>query len=223
MSKAQKLFRYVWRINAVLILLAALLITLAVGFFLFQDLWRSAMRNRDADVRLSVPDSTRKARLSLSRASLVRGTNVMRAELQGESVGGKFSSSYGKETRNILFIEPGNKKGRWLLPDNDHIITDNNDFTEPKDSDEKRVIATAIVVRSADPRSDSTDGKLVLFDVTGRNVVELANNVKEIHITSAAGNELTILFERDNRLVFAAFDARTLAKLRELEIEVPGF
>jgi hypothetical protein len=54
-------------------------------------------------------------------------------------------------------------------------------------------------------------------------VVELANNVEEIHITSTAGNELTILFERDNRLVLAAFDARTLAKLREQEIEVPGF
>jgi hypothetical protein len=222
MSKSQKIFRYVWRINAILILLAALVITVTVGFFLLQDVWRSAMRRRDADVRLSVPDSSRNARLSLSRAALVPGTNVMRAELQGPSEGGKYSSDYGRETRNILFIEPGNKKGRWLLSDNNHFVTDSHDFTEEK-NDEKRVLATAIVVRPTQPSNDSAHGKLVLFEVTGKNVVEIANHVQEIHITSVAGFELNILFERDHRLVFAAFDARTLAKLREQEIEVPGF
>src|SRR5688572_12525250 len=223
MSKSQKLFRYVWRINAIVILVAAVIITLGVGALLAEELWRAARRRQEPDVRLSIPDSNPRARLSLSHASLVRGTNVMRAELQGESDGGKFSSGYGKETRNILFIEPGNKKGRWLLPDNNHVITDSNDFTEQKNSDEKRVIATAIVVSPMQQSSDSADGKLVLFDATGKNVVEVADNVREIHITSTAGNELTILFERDKRLVFAAFDARSLAKLREQEIEVPGF
>jgi hypothetical protein len=221
MSKSQRLFRYVWRINGVLILLAAVIIILTVGGFLLQDLWRAARRRQDADVRLSMPDTRPNARLSLGRASLVRGTNVMRAELKGESGSGKYSSGYDSETRNILFIEPGNRKGRWLLPDNNHFIADSNDFTDEKNPDEKRVIATAALVVPRD-KPDNTGGRLILFDATGKNLVEIASDVREIHITSAGANELTILFERDNRLVLATFDPRTHAKLREQEVEVPG-
>jgi hypothetical protein len=224
MSKAQKFFRYLWRINAVLILLAAGAIGLLAGFFLLEEIGRTAFRHREPDKGIPVVASSRDERLSLSRVSLVEGTNVMRADLQMETQGGKFSSGssgYGTETRNILFIEPGEKTARWLLPDNDHVISDTSDFNEEKPRNDKRVIATAVLVRRAEETRESAEGRLLLFDAVGKKVVEVANNVREIHVTSINGGELTLLYERDRRLVSAAFDPRSLAKLREQEVEVP--
>ncbi|MCI0348035.1 MAG: hypothetical protein L0Z53_01295, partial [Acidobacteriales bacterium] len=149
------------------------------------------------------------------------GTKILRAELQANSDSGKFSSGYGMETRNILFIELGEKAGRWLLPDNEHVITDTSDLTEEKPGDAKRLIATSALIGPAQERPGEINNKLVVFDPTGRKIVEVANNVKDIHFTSLRDGELTILYERDRKLFRAAFDPRTLAKLREQELEIP--
>src|SRR4051794_14071027 len=108
MSKSQRFFRYVWRVNAVLILLAAAGVCLGLGLVLVEEFGRKVARYREADTGIPVADSTRNVRLSLTRVSMVEGTNVMRAELHLDSSGDKFSGSsgYGGETRNVLFIEP---------------------------------------------------------------------------------------------------------------------
>ena len=64
-------------------------------------------------------------------------------------------------------------------------------------------------------------GKLLLFDPSGKKVVEVANDVRVIHLTSLSGGELTILYERNRRLVLAAFDPGSLAKRGEQEIDIP--
>ena len=64
-------------------------------------------------------------------------------------------------------------------------------------------------------------GKLLLFDPSGRTIVEVANNVRNIHPTSLSGGDLTILYERNRRMVLAAFDPGSLAKRGEQEIDVP--
>jgi hypothetical protein len=49
----------------------------------------------------------------------------------------------------------------------------------------------------------------------------VASDVRELHLTSLSGGELTILFERNRRLVVAAFDPVSLTKRAEQEINVP--
>ena len=220
MSKTQKLFRYLWRINAVIILLAAGAVAAAVGVLVLDELGRKAQRYREPE-EIPIATSARNARLSLARATLVPGTKTLRAELQANSEGGKFSSGYGTETRNILFIEPGEKAGRWLLPDNEHVLTDTTNVTEEKSGDTKRLIATTALIKPAQESPGEVNNKLVVFDPTGRKIVEVANNVKDIHFTSFTDGELTVLYERDRKLFRAAFDPGTLAKLREQEIEIP--
>ncbi|MCI0351722.1 MAG: hypothetical protein L0Z53_20065, partial [Acidobacteriales bacterium] len=67
MSKTQKLFRYVWRINAVIILLAAGAVAVAVGVLVLDELGRKAQRYREAE-EIPIATSARNARLSLARA-----------------------------------------------------------------------------------------------------------------------------------------------------------
>jgi hypothetical protein len=85
----------------------------------------------------------------------------------------------------------------------------------------KRVIATAVLVTPTTSPTQITTGKLLLFDPPGRKVVEVANNVRDIHLASLSSGEVTILYERERRLVLSAFDPGSLTKRREQEIDVP--
>ncbi|MCU1308830.1 MAG: hypothetical protein JWN45_3525 [Acidobacteriaceae bacterium] len=221
MGRSEKFFHFVGRINAVLILIAAGAITFGVGLLLIQEFGSRAARNREAEAGIPVAGSNVKTNLQLSRVSMVQGTDIMRADLQRYPGEAKFSSGYNSETRNILFIVPGEKTARWLLPDNDHLIAKTSDIAEKKDRDAERVIATAVLVKSAAEPSESATGKLLLFDPSGKKVVEVSNNVREIHLASISGNELNILYERNRHLVQATFDSQTISKLREIEVDVP--
>ncbi len=235
--RSQTFFRYLWRIDAVLILLAAGAITFGVVALLVGEFGARAARNREAEAGIPVVAADSSAPLSLGRASAVAGTDVMRADLSLNRGGAGFSSGGYTETRNILFIEPGQKVARWLLPDNDHVRTrplnirkqesvgpkigDSSDITDDTDHNAKRMIATAVLVKATTGSPETAVGRLLLFDPPGRKIVEVASNVREIHLASLAGGELTILYERDRRLVLAAFDPRSLEKRREQEIDVP--
>ncbi len=54
-----------------------------------------------------------------------------------------------------------------------------------------------------------------------RNTIEVANEVRDLHVASLMGNEIDLLYERNRRLVSAAFDSSSLAKKNEREIELP--
>jgi hypothetical protein len=74
------------------------------------------------------------------------------------------------------------------------------------------------------PRTDqaeSATGRLLVFDASGKNVVEVANEVRDLHVATLNGGDLTLLYERARHLVSAAFDPLSLAKKREQEIDVP--
>jgi len=222
MSESQKLFRYLWRINAVLILFAAGAITFGVGALLIGEFGGRTARSREAEAGIPVAAAAdTSAHLSLGRASVVAGTNVMRADLSLDRGGKGFSSGGYSETRNILFIEPDQKEAHWLLPDNDHIVSDSSDITEGTDRGSKRLIATAVLVKSTTGSPETDGGRLLLFDASGRKIVEVASAVRELHLTSLTGGELIMLFERNRRLVVAAFDPGSLTKRREQEIAVP--
>jgi len=223
MRKSQKFFRYIWRINSVLILLAAGATTLGVVWILVQEFGFKAARVREAEAGIAVTGPNAKPDLVLSRASVVQGTQVMRAELQRFSGGAKFSSGYNSETRNILFIEPGQKAVRWLLPDNDHIIVGSSDINDQdhKESGEKQVIVTAVLVKSATESPESALGRLLLFDPAGKRIVEVADHVRTIQVATINRGELDVLYERDKRLFLDVYDPQSIGKLREQEIEVP--
>ena len=78
-----------------------------------------------------------------------------------------------------------------------------------------------MLVKSAIGSPETAGGRLLLFDASGRKIIEVASDVRELHLTSLSGGQLTILFERNRHLVVATFDPRSLAKRAEQEINVP--
>ncbi len=220
MTKWKKAFRYLWRVNAILILVAAGAVTFGVVAYLVSEVAGRAALRREAEAAPAVAGAKADFRTSLSQPSFVTGTAVMRAHLYRHSGSVAFSSGTS-EVRNILFIQPGEKSARWLLGDNQHVI-ETTDLAEGDSySSERRTVATAVLVKPAEGERDVEGGKVLLVDPPGRRVVDAAVGVRKIQMVVLRSDEITLLYERDRRLVLATFDAGTFARRGEQEIDVP--
>jgi hypothetical protein len=219
MRRSQIIFRYIWRIDAVLILIASGAITVGVAALAAPEFGFRAARNREAQAGIPVAADPN-TRLSLEAASAVPGTNVLRAALSLDRGSKGFSSGGYTETRNILFIEPGHKAAHWLLPDNDHLIDDKLEIEESKPDTHKR-IATAVLVKPTTDNRETSTGTLLLFDPSDKNIVHVADGVRRIHHASLSNADLILLYERNQHLVVATLDPASLSKRSEQEIDIP--
>ncbi len=224
MSKVQKFFRYVWRVNAVLIFVAAAGVSFAVVTFLWLEFGGTAGRSRVFDAAPPMGSADSGDRLLLGDVSLVEGTNILRGELTADRSGAGLSSSGGyAEIRNLLFVDSQTHEARWLLPDDDHVITAHPDVARrTEDGKTGRPLATLALVKPAHADLDVADGVLLLLDPSGTHVQTVAEGVRELHTAALdAEGRITLLFERRRKYVLASFDAATLNKRQEHEVAVP--
>lgn len=223
MAKAHKVFKYIWRANAVLILLAAAALVAVAVALVWSEVAGSAARSRALDAAPPLRADHSGARLYLGPVELVEGAGVLRGELLAQRSGGGLSSGSYSETRNMLFVDDESQAARWLLPDDDHVITQHRDIATPAARDAPaRVVATVAVVKPAQGELDAAEGTLLLLDPSGRRLQTIADGVRELHTAHLAANgRITLLFERRRKFMVALFDAATLAKTREYEVGVP--
>ena len=78
-----------------------------------------------------------------------------------------------------------------------------------------------LLVKPRSPSKDDSSGRLLLFNPDGKNIIEVASNASDVQLAALSGDALTILYERNRRLVSTRFNPESLAKLTEQEIEVP--
>jgi len=223
MAGWQKAFRYLWRVNAILILVAAGAVTFGVGALLVSELHVRTARTREAESGPLAAAGTSDPRLFLGQASVVPGTIFMRAELLRSREGGGFSSSGYTETRNILFIDPKEKHARWLLADDRHVIVETSDVsTARSDGEATRTVATVALVKGVDADRQTGTGELLLFGPAGEPIVKVSENVRALHVAALSGQQITVLYERDRQLIMGAFDAASLARQEEQIMPVPA-
>ena len=136
--------------------------------------------------------------------------------------GGSFSSGGYGETRNILFIDPGEKHARWLLPDDKHVIVESSDIaTAEQKGKPQRTIATVALVKANNADRQTGKGQLLLFGPSGAPVVPVSDDVRALHVAALSGEQIVVLYERDRQLVVAQFEATSLTKQREQTMPVP--
>ena len=224
MTRWQRVFRYVWRVNAVLILVAAGAVTFGVGALLIDQLGARSARFRESESGPLVEAAASDPRLFLGQAAVVAGSRFMRAELMLHREGGGFSSGGYAETRNVLLIDPDEKEARWLLADDDHVVAESHDvLTGEGDAKPQRTVATVVLVKKVGGDLQTEMGRLLLFGPSGKNVVEVSEGVRALHVATLSDQQVTVLYERDRQLVAAAFDADSLARQREQIIGIPPF
>ena len=82
-------------------------------------------------------------------------------------------------------------------------------------------MATVVLVKKRGSALEAADGRLLLFNPSGKNVVEIADGVRTMHAATLLHGDVTVLFERQRRLFLVTFDPGSLAKRREQQLEVP--
>jgi prepilin-type processing-associated H-X9-DG protein len=224
MNKTERGFRYLWRVNAVLILVATASISVLAGSLFVSELGWSSDRRRvlDASPPVVSPDSDE--RLYLGSVEQVEGTGTLRGELLSPGHGKGFSSGgYGSETRNMLFLDGHFQAARWLLPDSHHVVSRHIDINSGGEaSNPKRLVATIVLVKAVSADADADAGALLIFDPTGKNVRTVAEAVRDVnHASLSSDGRITVLYERNRKYVIASFDAASLEKKTENELSVP--
>lgn len=145
--KTIKFFRNLWRINGILIFLAASLAIMVLGFAAYQ--FMDFGNHKTAQV---VPVDTKPQETaeppSLSSFCTVSGTPFLRAALTfGDRYSrGSFSKGGDYSTRNYLFLDSETLQSRWLFPNNQQLIINSDDLSETteitsSDAKKSRVIA----------------------------------------------------------------------------------
>jgi hypothetical protein len=186
-----------------------------------RDCNEAAERARAAEVPppLAGPGSQRQ--LAFGRAALVSRTDVLRVDLVRQGSG--YDSGSYAEVRNILFLDPATKAGRWLLPDSDHVIAESLEIEREAAPNVKQVLAIAGLIKPLGGDLRIAEGRLLLFDPSGKTVEALADGVRTLHVAAIGqGSEYLVMYERQRKFVVATVDPVSLKARGQQVFEVPS-
>lgn len=217
--KTTRAFRWIWRLNAIAILLVALAALAAIATVTFSEMRSNRRAAADMNAAPVVKEADAQANLTLGAPSMVPGTQILRAELSTPGRGSSLGSYDSTETRNILFIHAVSGRSRWLLPSHRRVIEQSEQVFAPDDDEQDRApLASAAMVKD----SGATTGDLILFDATATRIVPIASGVRRLHSAIAtSATEIVVVFDRDGRYVLARFEAPSLRKTGETPLAVP--
>lgn len=183
----RKIFAVIWRLNAIVILVAGLsaAVVLAVSGFL---LIRSGMGTRHSDGGAPAALGERQAiLLELGTFSPIPGSPVLKAPLEENRTHSPgYSSSGGDATRNILFFDPATRSATWLRPTANNLIL--NTIALPEKEDARKAPNTVVFVYVIVDRDSNGDGRLTEADT------------KQIAISAPNGTGFRVLVSQADRL-----------------------
>jgi hypothetical protein len=113
----RRFFAVVWRANALLILVTAVLACAVLAYGAWQ-IYRETTRMRQATGIVNVAEERiDRSKVELGRFEAIAGTDMLRAPLQLQQVYG-FSSGSKEATsvQNYLFYDSGDGSSHWLVP-----------------------------------------------------------------------------------------------------------
>lgn len=222
--RAQRFFRGLWRVNAVLIAIAAAGVAVAVvmaAVYMIQD----NVRRREAAASAVIPGKPQNKELTLSGLTTIEGTSLFRASLSSQPYRGVDLGSSGgsaSDTRNVLFIDIANGTATWLLPNDNEVVTSTYDVIDEPAPGERRAPLgiVALVKPNAD---DNATGRLLMLRLAGLHATPFASDVRALDgVTIAPSGDVAVLFEKNRKYYLTLFDKATLTKRSEREITVPN-
>jgi hypothetical protein len=199
--KVNKLFRYIWRFNAVVILVIGILaLTCAIGaFVIFVRNWSE--RPRYGFLVEDPNQSSAEKVLRLGYFYRVEGTPYVRAELASDREPSPLESSGGwRQVRNHLFYNMETRQSHWLFPTHGQVVADTREIVEnmsvpPSGSVRALVYLVADNGTEKDPpRSPKEPSALAVSDPTGIRYVVLAQDVTHIISIELLNQDTAVIF-----------------------------
>ncbi len=169
MSEPSPFFRTIWRVNAVLLLVAGLGVLGLLASEFFSNLTRSSTNRASIDIAGVDATANEAENWFLGNLEPIQGSDFFYLPLQSEEALAKqnrmhnesfFGGGYWGKSRNFLFINPSENISRWLYSTNSQVVFSMNSYgNDPEDFG----IAVANVYRVVDADTNG-DGQLTVDD-----------------------------------------------------------
>ena len=226
-----KLFKNIWRFNAIVIALAGSLVVIVLLFFIsimYQDNNRRQHRNKTVNID---SEANIQELFRLGQIIPIKGSNSIMFPLYSEQ---KFPRGYSgskstNSTRNILFFNLLTQKSHWLLPNNSFLISNhkllNESHTYNSNQDLLAIIYN-IVKADTNGAQRLTENDLITIaftDIEGANYTEIIPDIQKLLGYKIIDKDLiAISFKRDEEEYIYYIDMNTYKITQEIILpEIP--
>ena len=220
--RAAKFFRYLWRVNAIVIFLAAAALTVGTLYVLFDSFAGSSRR---AEPQPPTVVKERDKELKLGTLTAVAGTTVLQANLAtsgGKGIGSMGSSDYGAgDVRNVLTLDTMTGGAKWMFPTHAQVIVSRTLEREGRTNNDLLPILDVRFVKAIRDEQTDTDGRLVISDPAATRVVTIAEHINRIEDVTLVNDNALIVCQRADHYVLITVDPKTLAKTNERDVVIP--
>ncbi len=228
--ETSRFFRVVWRLNALVILVAGVL---AVGVLLFvaRELAQDAFRPRQAHGTATITaDVETETAWRLGHLSTVEGGPFSYAPLWADQSSDRdYFSKSESSTRNLLFLDASTNASHWLFSDHDQLIWEYTPLTAGCEDDGGRTVRAMLLelIRddiNGDGRWTTSDRHtLGLTRPDGRGYREIMTDVDKLVGHRLVGDDLlVVVFERDDAVHSVQVSLTDFTVLDEATIPVVG-
>ena len=188
-----RLFRIIWRINGVAILLLLTLSIIGLSGTLLSGVFSSSQSKEPPSPNVA-PSEAGKPELRLGGFERIYPTSVVKAELRESASGDSFSfkGSDHATIHNVLFFDTNDGKSWWLLPNSNSTIEAELPISLPNNGQETNI---AILYKITDPSEKQKSSSLVLTDPKGLKKINLFSGNPEIdEVITFSTTDAKVLF-----------------------------
>lgn len=191
--RSERFFRWVWRVNGLLLLPLVLVSLFGVGAMLTDGFgWMTREPDERGAIRTGGEGSDARPaeRLRLSDFQSVQGTPTLRAALHSDGdADWSFSSSGSylpRETRNFLFYDTATRDGRWLVEGNQRLFLRSEELGATGCPKEGKTTAIVYLVAERDTDDDARvssddDLSVAVSAPDGRGYQVVLDGVDAVH------------------------------------------
>ncbi|WLT32739.1 hypothetical protein [Geothrix sp. PMB-07] len=211
-----RVFRIVWRINAVALLLLVLLAIVGITSTLVSALFSSSASKQAPSPNVA-PAEAGKPTLRLAQFEQIASTGIIRAELRSPE-SGSFSIKGGSGTaHNILFIDTADGRSWWLLPNSDLSIEGDRTIALPGTGMDSPLGKVYNLVDPNNPNMSS----ILLSDLKGIKKSTLASgSVVLDQVVALSPNEAKIIYHDEKGFHVAVVNPVEATKIRESSLSI---
>ncbi len=222
-----KIFKNIWRFNAIIISIAgilAIVVLIFASYLIFKETNRNKYRNEIVNVD---PETNIKETFRLGRIEHIKGSESVIVPLYSDQTfdlnysGSKSTAS----TRNLMFSNMRTETNRWLLPNNNYLISSHRLINESNSYDRDKDIITILYnIVKTDTNNDSrlTENDnltIALSDPNGKNYTEVLLNVENVLGYDLINKQaIAIMFNRKGQGYTAYINLSNLKVTKEIEL-----
>ena len=225
--RGTRLFRSIWRANAIIILAAGVLSLIVLAFAAFYIL-KETLREREVTAVINTDAERRiEESLSLGSATQIIGHPWLLVPLESDQ---KYDQAYFSKSavaaRNYGFISVSGP-ARWLYPHSRFLIVHASQLPDAEyfEEDKATVLVSFLVVQNdtdKDERLTPEDSAVLVFtrpDGTGSTVV--LENVRRIVSQELIGEEILVVYEDNEGYANATLSLKDYSQVKHERLALP--